>query len=139
MARAAVRSFNINFRAAASGRARRAAPECCELDGEVVDRVDPHIGLLHRGTEKLIEAKTYLQALPYFDRLDYCAPMNQEHAFALATERLLGIEIPKRGQLIRVLCCEIGRHCATSSMSRRRRWTSARSPRRSGASSTARS
>ncbi|RVD12123.1 NADH-quinone oxidoreductase subunit D, partial [Mesorhizobium sp. M7A.F.Ca.ET.027.02.1.1] len=80
-----------------------------ELDGEVVDRVDPHIGLLHRGTEKLIEAKTYLQAIPYLDRLDYCAPMNQEHAFALAAERLLGIEVPKRGQLIRVLYCEIGR------------------------------
>jgi NADH-quinone oxidoreductase subunit D len=79
------------------------------LDGEVVDRVDPHIGLLHRGTEKLIEAKTYLQAVPYLDRLDYCAPMNQEHAFALAAERLLGIEVPKRGQLIRVLYSEIGR------------------------------
>ncbi|RVA73661.1 NADH-quinone oxidoreductase subunit D, partial [Mesorhizobium sp. M7A.F.Ca.CA.001.08.2.1] len=80
-----------------------------ELDGEVVDRVDPHIGLLHRGTEKLIEAKTYLQAVPYLDRLDYCAPMNQEHAFALAAERLLGIEVPKRGQVIRVLYSEIGR------------------------------
>ena len=62
-----------------------------ELDGEVVERVDPHIGLLHRGTEKLIEAKTYLQALPYFDRLDYVAPMNQEHAFCLAIEKLLGV------------------------------------------------
>ena len=80
-----------------------------ELDGEVVQRVDPHIGLLHRGTEKLIEHKTYLQALPYFDRLDYVAPMNQEHAFCLATEKLLGIKVPKRGQLIRVLYCEIGR------------------------------
>jgi NADH-quinone oxidoreductase subunit D len=103
-----IRQFNINFgpqHPAAHGVLRLVL----ELDGEVVDRVDPHIGLLHRGTEKLIEAKTYLQALPYFDRLDYCAPMNQEHAFALATERLLGIEIPKRGQLIRVLCCEIGR------------------------------
>jgi NADH-quinone oxidoreductase subunit D len=80
-----------------------------ELDGEVVRRVDPHIGLLHRGTEKLIEYKTYLQAVPYFDRLDYVAPINQEHAFALATERLLGIEVPRRGQLIRVLYCEIGR------------------------------
>jgi len=80
-----------------------------ELDGEVVQRVDPHIGLLHRGTEKLIEHKTYLQALPYFDRLDYVAPMNQEHAFCLAAEKLLGITIPKRGQLIRVLYCEIGR------------------------------
>jgi NADH-quinone oxidoreductase subunit D len=80
-----------------------------ELDGEVVERVDPHIGLLHRGTEKLIEHKTYLQALGYFDRLDYVAPMNQEHAFVLAAEKLLGIEVPKRGQLIRVLYCEIGR------------------------------
>jgi NADH-quinone oxidoreductase subunit D len=80
-----------------------------ELDGEVVERVDPHIGLLHRGTEKLIEHKTYLQAVPYFDRLDYVAPMNQEHAFALAAEKLLGITVPRRGQLIRVLFCEIGR------------------------------
>jgi len=80
-----------------------------ELDGEVIERADPHIGLLHRGTEKLIEYKTYLQAVPYFDRLDYVAPMNQEHAFALATERLLGIEVPKRAQYIRVLYCEIGR------------------------------
>jgi NADH-quinone oxidoreductase subunit D len=80
-----------------------------DLDGEIVSRVDPHIGLLHRGTEKLIEHKTYLQALPYFDRLDYVAPMNQEHAFALAIERLLGLEVPKRGQYIRVLYCEIGR------------------------------
>ena len=74
-----------------------------ELDGEIVERVDPHIGLLHRGTEKLMEARTYLQNVPYFDRLDYVAPMNQEHAFCLATERLLGIEVPRRGQLIRVL------------------------------------
>jgi len=80
-----------------------------ELDGEVVERVDPHIGLLHRGTEKLIEHKTYLQAVPYFDRLDYVAPMNQEHAFCLAVEKLLGIEVPKRAQLIRVLYSEIGR------------------------------
>jgi hypothetical protein len=72
----------------------------------VVERVDPHIGLLHRGTEKLIEHKTYLQALPYFDRLDYVAPMNQEHAFCLAAEKLLGITVPKRGQLLRVLYCE---------------------------------
>jgi len=79
------------------------------LDGEVVQRVDPHIGLLHRGTEKLIEHKTYPQALPYFDRLDYVAPMNQEHAFCLAAEKLLGISIPRRAQLIRVLYCEIGR------------------------------
>jgi NADH-quinone oxidoreductase subunit D len=80
-----------------------------ELDGEIVERADPHIGLLHRGTEKLIEYKTYLQAVPYFDRLDYVAPMNQEHAFALAVEKLLGLDVPKRGQWIRVLYCEIGR------------------------------
>ena len=80
-----------------------------EMDGEVVDRADPHIGLLHRGTEKLIEYKTYLQAVPYFDRLDYVSPQNQEHAFALATERLLGIEPPPRGKYLRVLYAEIGR------------------------------
>ena len=80
-----------------------------ELDGEVVERAEPHIGLLHRGTEKLIENKTYLQALPYFDRLDYVAPMNQEHAFALAIEKILNIEIPIRAQFIRVVFCEIGR------------------------------
>jgi NADH-quinone oxidoreductase subunit D len=80
-----------------------------EMDGEVVERVDPHIGLLHRGTEKLMEQKTYLQAVPYLDRLDYVAPMNQEHAFAMAVERLHGITVPKRGQLIRVLYSEIGR------------------------------
>lgn len=80
-----------------------------EMDGEVVERADPHIGLLHRGTEKLIEYKTYLQAVPYFDRLDYVAPMNQEHAFALATEKLLGITAPPRAQYIRVLYAEIGR------------------------------
>ena len=80
-----------------------------EMDGEIIERADPHIGLLHRGTEKLIEYKTYLQAVPYFDRLDYVAPMNQEHAFALGVERLLGIEVPLRGQYIRVLYCEIGR------------------------------
>ncbi len=80
-----------------------------ELDGEVVERVDSHVGLLHRGTEKLIEHKTYLQAIPYFDRLDYVAPMNQEHAFTLAIEKLLGLEVPPRGQYIRVLFCEIGR------------------------------
>ena len=80
-----------------------------EMDGEVIERADPHIGLLHRGTEKLIEHKTYLQALPYFDRLDYVSPMNQEHAFALAIEKMLQIEVPRRGQYIRVLYCEIGR------------------------------
>ena len=80
-----------------------------ELDGEVIERADPHIGLLHRGTEKLIEHKTYSQALPYFDRLDYVAPMNQEHAFALAIEKLLDLKVPIRAQYIRVLFCEIGR------------------------------
>jgi NADH-quinone oxidoreductase subunit D len=80
-----------------------------EMDGEVVERADPHIGLLHRGTEKLIEHKTYLQALPYFDRLDYVSPMNQEHCFALATEKLLGITVPRRAQVIRVLFSELTR------------------------------
>jgi NADH-quinone oxidoreductase subunit D len=102
------RNFTINFgpqHPAAHGVLRLVL----ELDGEVVERVDPHIGLLHRGTEKLIEAKTYLQAIPYFDRLDYVAPMNQEHAFCLAVEKLLGMDVPIRGQLIRVLFSEIGR------------------------------
>jgi NADH-quinone oxidoreductase subunit D len=80
-----------------------------EMDGEVIERADPHVGLLHRGTEKLIEHKTYVQAVPYFDRLDYVSPQNQEHAFALATEKLLGIEAPLRGQYLRVLYAEIGR------------------------------
>ncbi len=80
-----------------------------ELDGEVVEKADPHIGLLHRGTEKLIEHKTYIQAVPYFDRLDYVAPMNQEHAFALAIEKILKINVPIRAQYIRVIFCEIGR------------------------------
>ncbi|GAA0532911.1 NADH-quinone oxidoreductase subunit D [Rhizomicrobium palustre] len=80
-----------------------------ELDGELVTRVDPHIGLLHRGTEKLMETKTYIQSIPYFDRLDYVAPMNQEHAYCMAIEKLLGLEVPKRGQYIRVLFCEVGR------------------------------
>ena len=80
-----------------------------EMDGEVIERADPHIGLLHRGTEKLIENKTYLQALPYFDRLDYVSPMNQEHVWALAIEKALAIEVPRRAQFIRVLYCEIGR------------------------------
>jgi NADH-quinone oxidoreductase subunit D len=108
MSEATVRNFTLNFgpqHPAAHGVLRLVL----ELDGEVVTRVDPHIGLLHRGTEKLIEYKTYLQALPYFDRLDYVAPMNQEHAYALAVEKLLGITIPKRAQLIRVLYSEIGR------------------------------
>ncbi|MFK7866851.1 MAG: NADH-quinone oxidoreductase subunit D [Alphaproteobacteria bacterium] len=80
-----------------------------EMDGEVIERLDPHIGLLHRGTEKLIEYKTYLQAIPYFDRLDYVAPLCQEHAFVLAAEELLGIKAPLRGQYIRVLFAEISR------------------------------
>jgi NADH-quinone oxidoreductase subunit D len=80
-----------------------------ELDGEVVERADPHIGLLHRGTEKLIESKTYIQALPYFDRLDYVSPMCQEHTYALAVEKLLGIDVPIRGQYIRVMFSEITR------------------------------
>jgi NADH-quinone oxidoreductase subunit D len=80
-----------------------------EMEGEIVERADPHIGLLHRGTEKLIEHKTYMQAVPYFDRLDYVAPMNQEHAFALATEKLLKITAPRRAQYIRVLYAELGR------------------------------
>ncbi|KKB78025.1 NADH dehydrogenase [Devosia soli] len=103
-----VRNFTINFgpvHPSAHGVLRM----ILELDGELVERVDPHVGLLHRGTEKLIEYKTYLQALPYFDRLDYVAPMNQEHAFALAVERMLDVEVPRRGQLIRVLYAEIGR------------------------------
>jgi NADH-quinone oxidoreductase subunit D len=80
-----------------------------ELDGEVVEKADPHIGLLHRGTEKLIENKTYMQAVPYFDRLDYVAPMNQEHVFALTIEKILNIKVPIRAQYIRVIFCEIGR------------------------------
>ena len=80
-----------------------------ELDGEIVERCDPHIGLLHRGTEKLMESRTYLQNLPYLDRLDYVAPMNQEHAWCLAIEKLTGTPVPRRASLIRVLYCEIGR------------------------------
>jgi NADH-quinone oxidoreductase subunit D len=102
------RKFTINFgpqHPAAHGVLRLVL----DLDGEMVERVDPHIGLLHRGTEKLMESRTYLQNVPYFDRLDYVAPMNQEHAFCLAIEKLLGLEVPKRGQLIRVLYSEIGR------------------------------
>src|SRR4026207_596718 len=107
-AEAAIRTFTLNFgpqHPAAHGVLRLVL----ELDGEVVARVDPHIGLLHRGTEKLSEHRPYLRAIPYCDRLDYVAPMNQEHAFCLAAERLLGITVPRRGQLIRVLYCEIGR------------------------------
>ncbi len=104
----AIRNFNINFgpqHPAAHGVLRLVL----ELDGEVVTRCDPHIGLLHRGTEKLMESRTYLQNLPYFDRLDYVAPMNQEHAWCLAIEKLTDIEIPRRATLIRVLYSEMGR------------------------------
>jgi NADH-quinone oxidoreductase subunit D len=103
-----IRNFNINFgpqHPAAHGVLRLVL----ELDGEIVERCDPHIGLLHRGTEKLMESRTYLQNLPYLDRLDYVAPMNQEHAWCLAIERLTGTEVPRRASLIRVLYCEIGR------------------------------
>ena len=103
-----IKNLNLNFgpqHPAAHGVLRL----ILELDGEVVEKADPHIGLLHRGTEKLIEHKTYTQALPYFDRLDYVAPMNQEHAFALAAEKLLNIEVPIRAKYIRVIFCEIGR------------------------------
>ena len=103
-----IRNFNINFgpqHPAAHGVLRLVL----ELDGEIVDRCDPHIGLLHRGTEKLMESRTYLQNLPYFDRLDYVAPMNQEHAWCLAIEKLTGTVVPRRASLIRVLFCEIGR------------------------------
>ncbi len=108
MAEHDIRNFSINFgpqHPAAHGVLRLVL----ELDGEVVERVDPHIGLLHRGTEKFCEYKPYLQCIPYFDRLDYVAPMNQEHAFCLAVERLVGVDIPKRAQLIRVLYSEISR------------------------------
>jgi len=103
-----IRNFNINFgpqHPAAHGVLRMVL----ELDGEIVERADPHIGLLHRGTEKLMESRTYLQNLPYFDRLDYVAPMNQEHAWCLAIEQLAGIDVPYRGSLVRVLYSEIGR------------------------------
>ncbi|MBT3238399.1 MAG: NADH-quinone oxidoreductase subunit D [Rhodospirillaceae bacterium] len=108
MAETRIKNLNLNFgpqHPAAHGVLRMVL----EMDGEVIDRADPHIGLLHRGTEKLIEHKNYVQAVPYFDRLDYVAPQNQEHAFVLATEKLLGIEVPLRGQYIRVLYAEIGR------------------------------
>ena len=103
-----IRNFNINFgpqHPAAHGVLRLVL----ELDGEIVERCDPHIGLLHRGTEKLMESRTYLQNLPYFDRLDYVGTMNQEHAWCLVIEKLTGVEVPRRASLIRVLYCEIGR------------------------------
>ncbi|MHA6325600.1 NADH-quinone oxidoreductase subunit D [Roseivivax sp. CAU 1753] len=103
-----IRNFNINFgpqHPAAHGVLRLVL----ELDGEVVERCDPHIGLLHRGTEKLMESRTYLQNLPYFDRLDYVGTMNQEHGWCLVIEKLTGTVVPRRAQLIRVLFCEVGR------------------------------
>jgi NADH-quinone oxidoreductase subunit D len=103
-----IKNFTMNFgpqHPAAHGVLRLVL----EMDGEVVERADPHIGLLHRGTEKLIEYKTYLQAVPYFDRLDYVSPMGQEHAYALGVEKLLGITAPPRAQYIRVLFAEITR------------------------------
>ena len=103
-----IRNFNINFgpqHPAAHGVLRLVL----ELDGEIVERCDPHIGLLHRGTEKLMESRTYLQNLPYFDRLDYVAPMNQEHVWCLAIEKLTNVSVPRRASLIRVLYSEIGR------------------------------
>ena len=108
MAEAQIQNFSLNFgpqHPATHGVLRLVL----EMDGEIIERADPHIGLLHRGTEKLIEYKSYLQAVPYFDRLDYVAPMSQEHAFALAVERLLGITPPPRAQYIRVLFAEISR------------------------------
>jgi NADH-quinone oxidoreductase subunit D len=107
-AEAQIRSFTVNFgpqHPAAHGVLRLVL----EMDGEVVERADPHIGLLHRGTEKLIEYKTYLQAVPYFDRLDYVSPMCMEHSYALAVEKLMGIEAPPRAKYIRVLFAEITR------------------------------
>ncbi|MDD3444282.1 MAG: NADH-quinone oxidoreductase subunit D, partial [Zavarzinia sp.] len=103
-----IKSYSLNFgpqHPAAHGVLRLVI----ELDGEMIERCDPHVGLLHRGTEKLIEHKTYMQAVPYFDRLDYVCPMNQEHAFVLAAEKLIGCKIPERAQYMRVLWCEIGR------------------------------
>ena len=121
-----LRNFTINFgpqHPAAHGVLRLVL----ELDGEIVERVDPHIGLLHRGTEKLIEHKTYLQAIPYFDRLDYVAPMNQEHAFCLAAEKLpASAGAAPRPAHPRALSARSAGSCRISSTSRRRPWTSAR-------------
>ncbi len=108
MAEKQIKNYTLNFgpqHPSAHGVLRMVL----EMDGEVIERADPHVGQLHRGTEKLIEYKSYLQAVPYFDRLDYVSPQNQEHAFALAVEKLLGVEVPERGQYIRVLYAEIGR------------------------------
>jgi NADH:ubiquinone oxidoreductase subunit D len=103
-----IKNFTINFgpqHPAAHGVLRL----ILELDGEVVERADPHIGLLHRGTEKLIENKTYMQALPYFDRLDYVSMMAQEHTYSLAVEKLASLNIPRRAKVIRVIFLEITR------------------------------
>src|ERR1700735_408901 len=108
MTQVALKNLTLNFgpqHPAAHGVLRLVV----EMDGEVVERADPHIGLLHRGTEKLIEHKTYMQALPYFDRLDYVSPMNQEHCFAMAIEKLMGCEVPLRAQYIRVMFLELTR------------------------------
>ena len=108
MAETQIKNMNLNFgpqHPSAHGVLRLVL----EMDGEIIVRADPHVGLLHRGTEKLIEHKTYLQAVPYFDRLDYVAPQNQEHAFVLAVEKLLQLEVPPRAQYIRVMYAEIGR------------------------------
>ncbi|MBA4748134.1 MAG: NADH-quinone oxidoreductase subunit D [Sphingopyxis sp.] len=106
----AVTNYTINFgpqHPAAHGVLRM----ILELDGEIIERADPHVGLLHRGTEKLIEYKTYLQALPYFDRLDYCSPLGMEHSYVLAIEKLLNLEVPARAQYLRVLFAELTRIC----------------------------
>jgi NADH-quinone oxidoreductase subunit D len=105
-----IQNYTINFgpqHPAAHGVLRMVM----ELDGEIIERVDPHVGLLHRGTEKLIEHKTYLQALPYFDRLDYCSPLAQEYSYVLAIEKLLDLEVPERAQYLRVLFAELTRIC----------------------------
>jgi NADH-quinone oxidoreductase subunit D len=105
-----ITNYTINFgpqHPAAHGVLRMVT----ELDGEIVTRVDPHIGLLHRGTEKLIEYKTYLQALPYFDRLDYCSPLGMEHSYVLAVEKLLNIAVPERAKWLRTLFAEVTRIC----------------------------
>lgn len=106
----AVTNYTINFgpqHPAAHGVLRMVM----ELDGEIIERVDPHVGLLHRGTEKLIEYKTYLQALPYFDRLDYCSPLGMEHSYVLAIEKLLDLEVPARAQYLRTMFAELTRIC----------------------------
>jgi NADH-quinone oxidoreductase subunit D len=103
-----LKTFTINFgpqHPAAHGVLRL----ILELSGETISKADPHIGLLHRGTEKLIEHKNYLQALPYFDRLDYVSMMNQEHTYSLAVEKLIGLQVPLRAQYIRVIFCELTR------------------------------